>query len=390
MKTTYFSVLILLMAVMTSCYDFDWNFDHETTLSKIEIISSEQSVDITVNYTDSTTNLGREIRLEWDASKAADHSKVFYEVLFYNNSQSLDSPFYKMITGFGQIENFLILNEKELNIIAEKAGIPQKKSGSIIWKVRASNGINELFSANYQTINISRPDGFAYYPDKMLIEGAAIGTDMSLELKKSGQKEAGEYELFFYLAEGNFYLTEKGSERRFYISQDGKISELFGSDKESLTNTPITTNKIHRLKVNFKKSTATIVAIESVGVWYSGTNSVLGEMQQENEKVPYWSLVKKLELISVGGFPDYRYKFRIDQKNMKGENSFSFWGYSSLTAPNQGENTQSNYFYLYEVDSSQSNYCFKFSRTDHDQHELKIDADFRPETDYFKHSITQW
>ena len=389
MKTRYISIFLVVAAMLSSCDNFEWDFDHETTLSTFEITSPDQSANIIINYADSTTNFGDEIKLEWSKVEAADFSSVFYEVSFYNPG-NLDVPAHKMITGFGQIENFLVLTEKDLNIIAEKAGISQNSTGDIIWKVRASNGIAEQISDNYKKITVSRPDGFAYYPEKMLIVGNAVNTEKSLELKRIVQREVytGEYELFFYLSEGDFYLTEQGTDRRFYITEEGRFTELFGSEKESQKNTTLSKNKIHRVKIDMKKSTALAVAIESVAVWYSGTDDILGEMQQEDASIPYWTLTKKLELVNNAGFPDYRYKFRIGQKNMKGESSFSFWGYSTLSAPSQGANTQPSYFYLYEVDDSRSNFCYKFSQTGHDQSVLNFGVDFQAESDAFKHSIT--
>ncbi|MEA4982697.1 MAG: hypothetical protein VB066_08260 [Paludibacter sp.] len=114
----------------------------------------------------------------------------------------------------------------------------------------------------------------------------------------------------------------------------------------------------------------------------------MAQLQQDDIKIPYWSLTRKLELVSAGALPDYRYKFRVSQKNLKGENTYSFWGYSSVSAPNQSETSLPAYFRLNEVDSSQSNYCYKFSRNGHDQANLKIDADFRPEVEFFRHYIT--
>ena len=389
MKTKYISIFLVVAAMLSSCDNFEWDFDHETTLSAFEISSTDQSASIVINYADSTENFGNEIKLEWSKSEAADYSTVFYEVLFYN-PENLETPAHRAMTTKGQIENFLVLTEKELNVIAERVGIPQSGTGDIIWKVHASNGIAEKASNNNKKITVSRPDGFAYYPEKMLITGSAVVSEKALVMKRIVQREVytGEYELFFYLSEGDFYLTEQGTGRRFYITEEGRFTELFGTEKETQKNTILSKNKIHRVKIDMKKSTAIAVVIESVAVWYSGTNDILGEMQQEDASIPYWTLTKQLELVNNAGFPDYRYKFRIGQKNMKGESSFSFWGYSTTTAPSQGANTPASYFYLYEVDDSRSNFCYKFSQTGHDQSVLNFGVDFRAESDAFEHSIT--
>lgn len=388
-KIIYTTVLLMVAGLLSSCYDYDWKFDHETTLSDFNITSVDQTMNIAVNYADSTNNAGRQIQLDWTVSEAEDYSKVFYEVWFYRQ-QDLTFPVYKIASGLGQTQNFLVLTEKDLNVVAEKAGIPQSANGDVIWKVRASNGVSELITDEYKTISITRPAGFAYYPEKILVAGTAVNAEKPIVLKRimQGENFTGEYESFFYLGEGNFYITEKGTDRRLYITHDGELKELFGTEKETLVNAPVTNNKIHRIKINLKKSTAITVSIESVGLWYSGINDVMAELQQDDVKIPYWSLTRKLELVSSGALPDYRYKFRVSQKNLKGENTYSFWGYSSVSAPNQSETSLPAYFRLNEVDNSQSNYCYKFSRTGHDQANLKIDADFRPEAEFFRHYVT--
>ncbi|MDR0540925.1 MAG: hypothetical protein LBH19_01795 [Dysgonamonadaceae bacterium] len=383
--------LLLLLAVTaccTSCYNYDWDVKHETSLSAFSISTPDLQKTIEVNYADSAANFGSETRLEWGKCASADFSKVFYEVQFYN-AGSPDVIIHKQITGYGQIENFLVLNEKDLNIIAEKAGIAPNSTGDVQWKVRAANGVNEIFSDNSKMLTVTRPAGFAYYPEKMMATGVAVGEKvMELKQIQSKDKYTGEYELFLYLSDGQFYLTEKGSDRRFYISADGVLKELFGEEKQSLVNNSITAGKIHRVKINLKTATAVFVAVEAVDVWYSGTNDILGSLQQSDVQIPYWTLTQPVELVGEGAATDYRYKFRLTQKNMAGQQSSSFWGYSAITAPNQSVTSQLSYFYLYEVDDSQSNYCYKFSRTDHNRHTLKIDVDFRPETEQFTHRIT--
>ncbi|MDR2087353.1 MAG: SusE domain-containing protein [Dysgonamonadaceae bacterium] len=383
--------LFLFSLLFSSCYNYDWEAKHETSLAPFSITTPDLQQTIAVNYADSASTFGKETRLEWEKSSAADFSKVFYEVWFYN-PKNLETPFLKQITGSGQTENFLILNEKELNIVAEKAGIAPNSTGEVRWKVNAANGINNQFSNNEKTLTITRPAGFAYYPEKMMTAGAALG-DKRIEMKRIAIKDkdreayTGEYELFVYLAEGNFYLTEQGTDRRFYISENGNLKEVFDEEKQSLLNSPITTGKIHRLKINLKTATALFVAIEAVDLWYSGTNNILGALQQSDPQVPYWTVTQYIELAGEGTATDYRYKFRLTQKNTTGEQSASFWGYSAITAPNQSATSQPSYFYLYEVDNSRSDYCYKFNRTDHNRNTLKIDVDFRPEIEHFTHQL---
>jgi hypothetical protein len=385
-KPLVYSLTCLLVYLFSACNNYDWDTDHNTTLTPLVFISENLSANIEINYRDSIYNSGDTYTLRWEKVKTGDYSVVFYEVLFYAADES--QPVYISKTENNQTENSLTLTDKELNIIAEKAAIPQNATGEIKWKVRASNGVNEALSAESRSISITRPQGYAYYPAEIFVLGSAVETGEEEHLTSPMKKQPeGEYDAYIYLSEGEFYLKEKDVTRRFYITEENELQELFGEDTR--TNTPVAPGKIHHLQLNFKNAAAQLTAIDAVELWYSGIDDTWGELTLENPKIPLWSLTKKIELVNYpAALPDYRYKFRLKETGKQGNTSFRFLGYSAQSAANISASTRPEYFQLYQVDDSRSNYCYKFSRDDHDGKNLLFTVDMQINTEFYRHYIT--
>lgn len=377
----------------SSCNDYDWDKDNTTTLTAINITSTDENIALEASTIDFAKEDGRSVELKWDRVKAADLSAVYYEVWFYTADE--DEPFHKEKTERNQHSNFLTLYEKQLNIIAERAGIAQEKTGTIKWKVFASNGVIRELSEDFKSLTITRPKGFAYVPSELYLmgSGTSAGDDPSkaILMKKNLIFDrntrvfldtiTGGFDAFVSLGEGNVYLMEKVSDTRFrYFS----VSNGALSDGKSEIAT-IEKGKMHRVSVNFRKETAHYAAIEEVGVWYSGTNSLLGVMTQADETRPVWNLEKYFEVVNR----DYRYKFRLKEKNENGDSSYSFWGPDAKTVNSQGSTTEAWYFYAVEVDNSQSDYCYKFNNLEglHDKKTLNITFNLSSSLQAYTHSI---
>jgi hypothetical protein len=393
-------LLFVIAWGITACNNYDWDVDHTTTLSPLIITSDDITTDITVNYRDSTSNLGNTYLLSWDSVHAADYSTIFYEVLFYTTDET--KPFYIGKTEVLQTENFLKLNDQSLNLIAEKAAIPQNATGKIYWKVHASNGVNDILSTEKRTITVSRPAGYVYYPERVYVTGDATQAgeleDGRYLLKKvmrdttiAGNKIKlfeGEYEAFVYLKEGKFTLKEGGLTRYFFISENNELSELFGEDVQNKGNVPIKKDKIHYLRLNFNKSTASLFSVEAIEMWYSGIGDTWGELTQSDSKIPRWNLTRKIELVNYPATsPDYRYKFRLSETDRNGNAVTAFWGASVKTALNISASTEDSYFELKKIDDSRSDFCYKFSREGHDGKTMNIVVDFQSTTEYYRHYL---
>jgi hypothetical protein len=387
MKTTKsikFSLLSVAATLLTACYNYDWKEDLNTSLTPVMITAGDIQANMLVNYRDSTTS-GNTYILSWEKASAADYSTVFYKVLFYMVDEA--SPVHVVIPEKNGVENQLNLSERELNIIAEKAGIAQNATGNIHWKVYASNGINEIYAAESRTIAISRPDGYAYYPEQLYILGSAtpygtVESNVALLRKVT----TSEYCAYVHLSDGRFYIKEKDRLRRFLINDDNTFREL-GEDEAGATNVPVTPGMIHFVSLDFKNLTARLASIDRVELWYSGINNVWGELEQLKPGYPVWSLIKDVVLVNYPSLLDFRYKFRLSETDMKGDSYYHFLGSSVSTMLNISDNTADSYFAVYDRDDSRSSFCYKFALK-HNNATLQIDLDLQSGIDFYRHYIT--
>ena len=119
------------------------------------------------------------VGFEWEQAKAEDGSLVMYEVAFDEEGGDFSEPLYKISSDGNGIQNRLTLSHKDLNRIANFAGIPALETGKLIWTVMASKGTNVKKAALTRTIEVERPAGFAELPTEVYItgEGTEAGAD---------------------------------------------------------------------------------------------------------------------------------------------------------------------------------------------------------------------
>lgn len=376
----YWLVLIGFLITLSACNDE--KIVHSTTITDFIYYTNDLNIDIKSVAVDKLDSVA--CTLKWGKSKALDYSLVFYEVIFSSNDNFSDSVYSIIPTTLGT-DTTVKITYRQLNVIAESLGIKQNSNGNLKWKVRASNGFSELKKAETRTISIIRPAGYAYYPEKLYLLGSATSAGDSIKkaipLKSLGN---GIYEIFINLSDGKYYFIEKLSGRTRHFAMSGNTLV-----EENVNNSPIEANKTHRLRLNFINQSAKATVINKVSLWYSGTNSILGnDFTQENPLIPTWTMQTKLELVNgTNGLLDYRYKFRTEEKDAEGTVSTVFWGSEKISSAQQTGTTDAAYFYMFEVNSSQSDYCYKFSREGQNGKNLKFKIDLQSASSY-THSVS--
>ena len=358
------SILSGICLLLASCTDFDWHQEHDTLLTPFDITSPDIDVDLTAPDTD----FNESHTIEWSASHAADYSQVFYKVLF-SAAGDFDNPDYTLVPAQIGTDNSVSVNNTELNIIAEAAGIPQNGAGSVKWTVRASNGIAEEFASDVRTMTVSRPAGFAYIPASMTVRNAAGTTAMR-------RLADGVFESYIYL-DGECTLAPEGENRIYGIT---------GSTLAANTSvTPVSSGKIHHIVIDFNTATASLGAVESVALWYSGTGSVLAELEPSESLSSVWSSTFLFE--SVDG--NLLYKFLFTEKDATGNITDRFFGYSSSVSRPQTATSPASYFYLVPDASGYSDdYTYSLNRTLHDGRMLTVTVDMSAASEAYTHSIT--
>lgn len=366
-KKFYFAPAICLMLGLaaSSCTDFDWDEDHDTTLTEFDVISSDISVDITGADSDlDATHL-----IEWSSSKAADYTQVFYKVLF-SPVGDFANPTYTLEPERIGTATSLELTNRTLNIIAEASGIEQKASGTIKWAVQATNGIATRMSESVHTLDVKRPGGFASIPLTVTIKNA-VGE--AVELKPLAE---GVFEGYVSLGVDDVQIKESGS-TAFYGIDGNKLVKGLGF-------TAVKPGQIHYLKVDFNTAEASIFAVEKMELWYSCANDVVATLSPDPSGVALWSGNYLFNMVDN----DVSYKFRMTKLSADGQTSETFLGSTAKNPRPQTGSSAPSYFYLVEEEvPSQSDYCFGFNKNTHDGKTLVLTVDLRPQTENYTHSV---
>src|SRR5688500_9051778 len=75
------------------------------------------------------------VGFEWEQAKAEDGSLVMYKVAFAKETGDFKTPVYKLASDGNGVQNKLTLSHKDLNRIANLAGIQALSTGKLKWTV---------------------------------------------------------------------------------------------------------------------------------------------------------------------------------------------------------------------------------------------------------------
>lgn len=151
MKQLQYIIITVVCLLFTACNGYDWESYPASSVTKdFEIESGNMSAVITADNINSDF-----IQLKWSEIKSSDGSLVFYDMLFFN-TEDFEAPFYVL----HQYKNDVTLTYLDLEEIAKKAGIKNNQQGTVYWKIRASNGIDETIGNDYRSLTLTRPTRF--------------------------------------------------------------------------------------------------------------------------------------------------------------------------------------------------------------------------------------
>lgn len=363
------AVSLAFAAGLGACTDFDWNQDHDTTLTEFDIVSEDFNQ---IVIAADKSNIDEEHTIVWSGSTAGDYTQVFYKVLFSADGD-FSHPVYELEPEQMGTAGSLTLTNRALNIAAERAGIKQGATGTLKMTVRATNGVAVRMCKSIKEFSITRPSGYAYNPESVSLSGNGLSPVVARKVSD------GVFEIFAWLDGGEYKITEVGS----------AIGRSFGIEEASLTEdgsvVPVAAGCINHIKIDFNDASASVTAVEEVGLWYSAANDVIAVMQPALNKSAVWSTEFEFNVERN----DYRYKFRMKEKDRNGNLQTCFYGYQKSTAGFQNSTSPATYFDLYVEDGeSQSSYCFRFNNTGlHDGKKLRVTADFTPALAMYTHKV---
>jgi hypothetical protein len=366
MKLT--SLMLLAIIAVISCKKenrpLDLNLTPVGTLA-----TPNDNANVKLDPTSSATLL-----FKWEPAATEDGGTILYEVAFDKESGDFSKPVFKTVSGGGGVQTQLTLTHKDLNKIANSAGIPSSTLGKLKWTVIASKGTNAQLASASRTLQLERPAGFAESPTELYITGSATegGTDLSQAVKLR-KTEEGVFEVYTSLKAGSYIITDKNTAGgKTYYTENGVLKE---------GNVPVNvsgTQNTYRLNFDFTAATSKSVEIKSIGLYMSAYGTEIGTLNYtsngrfEAPNVP-------VEFFQFSWGRDERYKFVVHTAA----------GNEYVGSINQNNDAPAgkpaSYFYLVPVSNSQWDNTYKFDPSA-DRKRVKVEVMLQP--DAYTHKIT--
>lgn len=313
---------------------------------------------------------------EWEQAKAEDGSLVMYEVAFDKEGGNFSSPVYKLSSDGNGVQNKLTLSHKDLNRIANFAGIQSLEKGKLRWTVLASKGTNVKQASVSRTIEVERPAGFAEIPTEVYITGSGTeaGDNLSaaMKMKSTGP---GVFEIYTQLKPGNYRFVNKTTGTVTSYEVSGSFLKL--GDGEP---TPVTTPKVYRIELDFNNAAVKLAEVTKVSYWFAPRNAVEAELTYAGNGV-FKAENVKIEFKQEGWGRDERYKFRMTLKDSNGNTIIEDWGSVNRDNSRPSATTPAAWYNVYKQNVNQWDYTFKFP-TEADNKTVDLILNFKPDAAY--------
>ncbi len=339
-------MVMLAMIAITSCKK-----DTRALNTDVAAVTTLTAPANAASYTLAPTT-GPSIQFKWAASTTQD--LVLYEVAFDKAGGDFSKPIYKVLSDGSGVQTQATITQKVLNTIASLAGVASLSTGSVKWAVIVSKATNAVVSKISNTIQLSRPAGFAVLPAALYLTGSATeqGTDVSkaLPFKKVGD---GIFELYTSLSPGSYSLVDNTTGTPNSYSIQNNTSVAAGGS------TTVTGNKnVYRISIDLGNAAATITQIVSVGFFNAPDNKVYFELPYIGNS--QWEIDNTTITIPKESYGlDSRYKYKFTVADAAGNQSVEWYGSINSDNSDPSTTTPASYYYMYPVDNSQFNYCFK-------------------------------
>jgi hypothetical protein len=302
---------------------------------------------------------------------------ILYEVAFDKADGNFSKPVYRVLADGSGVQTQATIPQDTLNKIASLAGIASSSSGSLKWMIMSSKSANVQNSTTVNTMQVTRPAGFAVPPTALYLTGTATeaGADDIAKAIPFKQTTAGVFELYTSLKAGTYQLTDKAAANgtKYYIDANGIIQQ---GDK---TTTVTGTNGAYRLRLNFNVATTNVLSIQSIGLFMSAYNTEIGQLSYTSNST--WANAKiPVTFFQFSWGRDERYKFVMHTS--AGLEYFGSSNENNVAPAGQA----AKYFYLLPVSNDQWNNTYKFDPSI-DNHNAKVEVFFKAGEAY-THSAT--
>ena len=368
--------ITLLASVLLLLFAYGCSDDNPLSTTVTEVASLYSPADGFDAVLDPNGNL----TFEWEAAKAEDGGMVMYEVAFDVAGGDFSSPVYRVASDNNGVLNRATLSHATLNTAAAQAGLNASETGTLVWTVITSRGVNEKISPQSRSIQITRLAGFANVPNTVYLTGAGSEAGASvgnaMQMKSVGD---GQFEIYAELTtDGSFsFVSSRGDDAREFIIENGSLLET--SDAPTVGQ-----DGVYRMFLDFSIGSSSLTRIDEVGFWKSADNNVIYDFEYQGngvfsaEGVPF-------EFHEFGWGLDSRYKFRLTV-NSGGVEGYEFFGSSNADNDRPSDASPESYWYLFPVNDSQWDFTYKMNIGMHESI-IDIHLYFSADLDNYTHEV---
>lgn len=281
---------------------------------------------------------------EWESAKAEDGTLVQYEVVFDKEGGDFSNPIFKKVSDGNGVQTTLTMSHKELNKIANLAGIGSLETGILKWTIFSFKGQNSKKADQARAISVERPAGFSEIPADVYITGSATeaGANLSDAIKMTATAN-GVFEVFTKLKAGTYHFVDKNSGTPNSFSIQGTAIKEGGENTQA-------DEKIYRIRLDFNNAANEVTEITKVGLympagWANNNVYIIGNLDYKGNGT--WEVLNLPIKFLNPGWPEERYKFQFDTKDAGGVAGSEFYG--SINPDNNrpdDPNTPLSYFKL--------------------------------------------
>lgn len=206
---------------------------------------------------------GKYLEFSWEPAQTENGISPLYEVVFYATPGGVE--LYRHEAG---AKTSISITHKDLNNVANMAGIDAGGDGTIYWSVVSNNGIVQAVPDEVRTLYVTRLMGFNNIPDILYIAGSAteaeeLGEEM-LQMK-STSSDGGEFEIYTRLYAGGTYV---------FVGSNGTSYTISGDVMEEGSNPiSVSTEGIYRITVDMNTKALKLTRITRVQYNFSADNS---------------------------------------------------------------------------------------------------------------------
>ena len=348
----FYILLACLLITAGACQKDDWGKGVETTIAPATQKAPDNNLSLALDPMSNAI-----VTFEWEPARTGNNTLVFYKVLFAAEGASFSKPIYTGVPAAGGSKTTLALTHRDLNKIANSAGIKALAKGNVQWTIVASNGVVSDTATQPRTLELQRPSGFAENPADLYLSGTATegGTDVSKAVKFKKLAD-GVFELWTSLAPGSYKLLDKITGMPLSFVIDGSLIKE-GADG----NSPAAVKTAYRINLDFNTAVAKLTEIQEVGLWFAGYNKVTNVLTYDAAGV--WKAADIAIVWSAQSWgKDERYKFRVIEKDMAGNLTTVFQASAIKDNVRATSTTAASYFFFKSNDASQWDYTYKFEK----------------------------